>query len=282
MLDIHHAQQRFNRSASTYEEHAILPEAVAAQLVDRLQYVDTKVNTIVDIGSGTGFVSQALAESRFAAAEVLQIDFAIERLRWQQAHNDFMQVNVPICADAMRLPLQNHSVDLLFSSLCLPYVVDIAAVFREWQRVLKPGGLCLFATLGPDTLIELRQAFAAVHNWPHVHGFYDMHDIGDALVKAQFAEPVMDVDNMTIRYDEVDDLLLDLKQQGLTNVLTERHRGCMTPRQLQQAKQAYPQQEGYLPATFEVIFATAWSTDAIVNKKINNEVRVPIHSIKKR
>lgn len=282
MLDDKQAQQRFNASADTYEEHAFLAQAVAHELVERLQYLDISATTIVDVGCGTGLVTDALAQSQFKNADVIQIDYALQRLQWQQQHKDFALTNNCLCADALKLPLKTHSVDVLLSSLCLPFVINIAALFREWQRVLKPGGVCAFATLGPDTLIELREAFAQVHEQAHVHGFYDMHDVGDALVKAQFAEPVMDIDRMTVAYDQVADLLQDLKQQGVTNVLEARQKGLLTPSQLQKMQTSYAQKDGRFAATFEVVFATAWASDSTLNRKVGNEVRVPLHSLKRR
>ena len=154
------------------------------------------------------------------------------------------------------------------------------AVFDEWQRVLKPGGLCFFSTLGPDTLRELKQAFAGVSQAVHIHDFLDMHDVGDALLATGFAEPVMDVDVVTLDYSSVENLLVSLKKQGVVNVLQQRSRGLLTPRQ--KLTDVYERRNQQFPATFEIVYGCAWATDVIPNKRVGNEVHVPMQILKKK
>lgn len=269
MLDTSIIQKAFNQAAGTYSASAVLAKESAQALVERLQYFAIKPKVILDVGSGTGFVAQALKASPFSKAYTIALDFASAMLQGQNA----------ICADTLKLPIKTASVDLLVSNLCLPFVNDLGLVFKEWQRVLKPGAACVFSTLGPDTLIELREAFARVHNQPHVHGFYDMHDVGDALLKANFAEPVMDVDNVSLPYQSLKDLFDDLKRQGVTNALDVRLRGLMTPRLFNQCQLAYPKTDGYYHANVEVVFGSAWATDVVPNKRVGEAVHVPLDSL---
>jgi malonyl-CoA O-methyltransferase len=131
-----------------------------------------------------------------------------------------------LCADAEALPLADDSVDLVFSNATLQWVNDLDASFARALRVLRPGGLLMFSSFGPDTLKELRAAWAAVDDGAHVSPFLDMHDVGDALVRARFADPVMDVERMTLTYDHLRDLMRDLKQLGARNASRIGARGA--------------------------------------------------------
>ena len=120
-------------------------------------------------------------------------------------------------AAAERLPLADASVDLILSNLMLQWC-DPDAVFAEFRRVLAPSGLLCFTSFGPDTLRELRSAWSKVDSRTHVHQFIDMHDIGDALVRAGFSSPVLDVERYTLTYLDVGRLAADLKNTGARKV----------------------------------------------------------------
>jgi malonyl-CoA O-methyltransferase len=165
-----------------------------------------------------------------------------------------------VCADAAQLPFADGSVDLILSNLMLQWC-DPDRVFAEFRRVLCPQGLLCFTTLGPDTLCELRSAWATVDSHTHVNQFIDMHDIGDALVRAGFASPVLDVERYTLTYLDVQKVAADLKDTGAHNSTAGRPRG-LTGRgrfaALQAAYEAF-RRDGRLPATYEVVFAHAWT-----------------------
>jgi malonyl-CoA O-methyltransferase len=165
-----------------------------------------------------------------------------------------------LTADPGRLPLRANSVDLLWSVLSLNFTSDIPAVLGEWCRVLRPGGLAMFALLGPDTLRELRAAISEAGEPVRVHGFPDMHDIGDMLIDSGLADPVMEAEWMTLTYQSAAGLVADLREGGRTNALAGRPRGLMTPRRWARVLQAYESQrkEGRLPASFEIVFGHAW------------------------
>ena len=147
----------------------------------------------------------------------------------------------------------------MWSNFALAASDDPAAVLREWQRVLEPEGLVMFSTLGPDTLKDLRAAFGSDAS-PHVHPFVDMHDIGDMLVTAGFADPVIDMELMTLTYPTLEGLLADLRRSGATNALATRRRGLTGRALWERARSAYagPARGGRLPATFEVVYGHAW------------------------
>jgi len=164
-------------------------------------------------------------------------------------------------AEPEALPLANASCDLIFSNLALQWCTDLELVFAEFRRVLKPGGALLFSTLGPDTLLELRQSWRVADYYNHVNAFFDMHDIGDALIRARLAEPVMDVERLTLTYSKLDQLMRDLKSLGAANITAGRPRGLAGKARWQAMRGHYEQfrrADGLLPVSCEVIYGHAW------------------------
>ena len=178
---------------------------------------------------------------------------------WKQAMGrDFTRV----CADARALPFTDACVDVLFSNLCLQWVDDLPAVFAGFRRVLKPNGLLLLSTFGPQTLVELREAFAAADDSPHVSPFASIAQFGDALVQAGFRDPVLDRDVFVHRHQDLPGLMRELRTIGATNAL-QRRRHSLTGRQrFAAAARAYDAMrgdDGLLPASWEAIYAQAWA-----------------------
>ena len=190
-----------------------------------------------------------------------------------------------LCADAEALPVANDSVDLVFSSLTFQWCNDLDAVFAECCRVLKPNGLLLFSSLGPDTLHELRAAWAAVDPSPRINQFIDMHDVGDALIRAGFSSPVLECDVTTVNYDDVYGVMRDLRGIGAVNSLNGRRRGLSTPSDLKRMALRYEdyRRDGRLPATYEVVYAHAWCPDHDTRAQDGSTVAtVPLADIRRR
>jgi malonyl-CoA O-methyltransferase len=176
---------------------------------------------------------------------------------------------------------------MLFSSLMLQWCNDPDRVLRECRRVLRPGGVLHFSTLGPDTLIELRRSWQAadpVH--AHVSRFIDMHDLGDALGRAGFAEPVLDVERITLTYDDARDLMRDLKAIGAHNATAGRARGLTGRQTLARMLAAYEgyRRDGKLPATYEVVFGQAWCPTGPLRSRglPAGETVVPLSQLRRR
>jgi malonyl-CoA O-methyltransferase len=186
-----------------------------------------------------------------------------------------------VCADAQRLPLAEASVDLIYSNLMLQWCNDLDALFAEFSRVLKPGGLLTFSTFGPDTLKELRVAWSSVDSHTHVHRFIDMHDIGDALVRAGLSEPVLDVETFTLTYETTLALMGDLKAIGAHNAAAGRAPGLTGRGRLIAMSAAYERfrTSGRLPATYEVVYGQAWGRSPGNRPGASGEVRIPATSI---
>jgi malonyl-CoA O-methyltransferase len=259
------ARRAFERAAASYDAHAVLHREVGQRLFEHLDPVLIEPRRVVDLGCGTGASFDAL-EKRFPRAQLIGLDFSVAMLRHARRRSGWFRrafaANAAriVCADAEHLPLAHGSVDFIFSNLALQWCRP-ELVFAEAARVLPPGGLLMFSTFGPDTLKELRAAFSTTDGAPHVHAFIDMHDLGDALVHAGFAEPVMEMEVLTIEYAALDDLARDLKATGAHNALAARRRGLVTPRGWKRVAEAYEacRRNEVLPATFEIIYGHAWN-----------------------
>ncbi len=260
-LTRHIIARSFNNACDTYDDASILQTTIATELLSRLSLLKIVPNVIVDLGAGTGKVTQQLAQ-HYPNAHLLGIDLALLPLQ-KAAARCYPVVADFIRADAAQLPLADNSVDFIFSNATLQWCGDLTALFAELQRVLAPGGLFMFTTFGPDTLSELRNSWQQVDNYTHVNTFQDMHDVGDALVHNRFVNPVMDVDYYTLTYASVMDLLYDLRAIGSHNTHSTQAPGLTSRSQLQQLQQAYEQYRinADLPATYEVIFGHAFTSE---------------------
>lgn len=266
----------FQRAADRYDETAFLQQEVARRLDDHLDGVLIEPQRILDAGCGTGF-GTSLLRARYPRADVVGLDLAEAMLHqatarqrgsvWEKLRARLISKVphfVPLCGDIEHLPLARASLDLVWSSLALQWVGDLQASFKEMHRVLKPGGLFIFASFGPDTLKELRAASAGVDGHQHVNRFTDMHDVGDALVHAGFSNPVMEMEQITLTYADLPALLRDLKAIGAHTVLEGRREGLMGKsawRKLLLNYEAFRQVER-LPATYEVVYGHAWAERA--------------------
>lgn len=280
-LDLAWLRRSFERAGATCEDAGVLEGAVREALLARLEWTRLAPRTVLDAGAGTGDGARAL-KRRYPAARVLAVDIALAPLARGAARRAWFRPVHALCADSARLPLADASVDLIVSNLMLPFC-EATAVLAEWRRVLAPGGYLTLTSVGPDTLKELRRAWAAVDARPHVHRFLDMHDLGDALVQAGFVDPVLDVETYTVRYRELLGLARDLKAVGAHNAAIGRPRGLTTPRRLAAVARAYEaeRREGRLPATCEVVFAQAWAGSAAARGATSRTGRVSLADLKR-
>ena len=268
-LDKARVRASFDRAAGTYDAAAVLQKEVRQRMFERLDLVKLQPQRILDAGCGTGHASQMLAR-RFKQAEILSLDIAMGMLRQTLAGRhlvDRMLGRTPrigICADIEALPLADQSIDLLWSNLAIQWCNDLDRAFGEMHRSLRTGGLVMFSTFGPDTLKELRAAANVDAGHVHVSRFIDMHDIGDALVRAGFSAPVLDVERFVLTYDDVLGVMRDLKAIGAHNAAQGRNRGLLGRGFLQKLTAAYEpfRNEGKLPATYEVVYGHAWKPEA--------------------
>lgn len=254
-LDHLQVRRAFSRAANVYEQHDALQRNVQLRLLERLEYYQGTPQRVLDVGCGTGR-GAALLKRRWRNAQVIALDLALPMLRVARRHGGWLKPFSRICADALALPLPDRSVDVLHSSLCIQWCETPQPLFAEFARVLKPEGFLAVSTFGPDTLRELRAAWAvadAAH--PHVNRFLDMHDLGDAALAAGLRDPVLDADHLYSRYDDPRELLRELKGLGATNAIAQRERGLTGKARFARMLGAYEamRHDGKIPATWEVI-----------------------------
>ncbi|MHB1676147.1 MAG: malonyl-ACP O-methyltransferase BioC [Sulfuriferula sp.] len=265
----------FERAAPSYDAHAVLQREIADRMLARLDYIKHQPKILLDAGSGTGYGTRCL-RNHYPEATIVALDLAAAMLKianppqnmWQKLRRSASLYSV--CGDIDGLPLKTSSVDMVWSSLALQWCNDLNVSFAELYRVLAPGGLLMFATFGPDTLNQLRTAFATVDDYNHVNQFVDMHDIGDVLVSAGFNAPVMDMEYITLTYADLKTMLRELKAIGAHNVTGGRNLGLTGRARWRALETAFEQfrTNGRLPTTYEVIYGHAW-----VNQKIPRPMR---------
>lgn len=252
-------RRNFNRAASGYDQVAALQRVVGSRLLERLDPIRLSPRRIIDLGAGTGRLAAQLAR-RYAEAEVAQLDLAFNMLAESRRRKPLARGHF-LCADAERLPLIDACAEFVFSNLMLQWASRLDRALAEARRVLRPEGLILFSSLGPGSLAELRESWARVDDRVHVNAFIDMHDVGDALIRAGFADPVMETECFTLLYDDGLALMRELQQLGASNVNEGRPRALTGKRKLQGMLAEYEtrRQDGSLPATFEVVYGHAWA-----------------------
>ena len=287
-LDRPEIRASFDRASATYEAAAVLQARVADELVTRLEPFNFAPKVILDLGAGTGRMTAEL-KRRYRRSLVIALDLAPGMLHEARRHQQWLRRFERVCGDALRLPFADASVDVVVSSLMLQWCDPPDQAFAEIRRVLKPDGFLAFTTLGPDTLFELRSAWAEAdgdtHAYNHVNHFTDMHDVGDALMRAGLSEPVLDVDRMQLTYPDARSLMRDLKAIGAHNVTAGRPRGLLGRARLQRMQQAYEafRRNGQLPATYEVVYAVAWgAAGRPAGALVGGETRIAPGSIKRR
>jgi malonyl-CoA O-methyltransferase len=283
-LDRDRVRRSFDGAAGDYDEAAVLQREIGRRLMQRYDYIKLKARRVIDLGCGTGAALEPLSR-RFRGAEMIAVDFAQGMLdrtpdrvggRWP-----FGRRVRRVCAEAECLPIPDASVDLIHSNLMLQWCDDLPRVFAEVRRVLRPGGLFSFSSFGPDTLMELRAAWAQVDDAVHVNRFADMHDVGDALLRSGLAEPVMDTEVISMRYRSVADLMRDLKSLGARNANQGRARGLAGRGRLLALADAYEafRDDAALPATYEIVYGHCWGAAPKQSANADGSIAVPISTI---
>ena len=271
-LDTKLVRKRFDRAAASYADAAVVQREVGRRLLERFDVMRLAPTTILDVGCGPGTHTHALA-ARFPDASVIAIDHApamvacatpvARRLLARMPGFNKRQRIRGLVADMGALPLRREHAEVLWSNFALQWANDLPALFAEWSRVLKIGGAIMFTAPGPDTLIELRRALTAAGEYAdrRLQRLTDLHDIGDMLVHAGFADPVMDMEVITLEYATCAALWRDLRAQGATNAMLARPRGLLTPRRLRAVESALDgmrKPEGPIRISVEVIYGHAW------------------------
>jgi len=278
MLDQNAIRRGFERAAAGFDEHAFLHREIRGRLLDRLQAVRIEADTVVDLGAGTGAAVPDL-QRRFPGAAILPVDLTPAMLSAGAA------AVAGICGDAARLPLPDDSIDVVFSNLMLHHCPDPSAALADVRRVLRSPGVALFTSFGPTSFLELGRAWATADRFTHVAPFMDMHDLGDALIRSGFAEPVLDSQVLTITYGEFDRLVADLRGAGAANATEGRNRGLTgraSAERLRAACAALAGPDGRFPLTIDVIFAIAWADEPAPRPQPGGEIEIPVDRVRRQ
>lgn len=251
-------RHHFDRAAASYDEAAVLAREVGQRMAARLDFMKLSPARIADIGCATGDGIRTL-QDRYPQSLPLAIDYApamLAEVARRASWLDRVRRRAPRCiaADVRALPLRGGTLSLAWSNLMLHWLDDPLPSFRELNRVLEVGGLLMFSALGPDTLKELRAAGATT-----LRRFHDMHDLGDMLMAAGFADPVMDMETITLAYASPRGLLRDQRLLGVRDGLL----GPMGFREGRRIFRAWQTQlrDSRLPATFEIVYGHAWKAE---------------------
>lgn len=280
----------FGAAAHSYDDVAVLQRQTADELLERLALIKLQPETIVDLGAGTGR-NLPLLKQRYPAAQLLAVDIAPAMLqqsreRMRQGIRRFWPDKSIhyLAGDAERLPLADNTVDLLYANLAIQWC-ELTPTFAEIQRVLKPGGLLMFSTLGPDTLQELRISWAAIDDYPHINQFLDMHDVAEAMQQSGLQDAVLDVDRHQLGYADAMQMMRDLKLLGARNHLPGRRKGLTGKQALQNmlaAAEQFRLPDGQLPATYEVIYGHAFGGEPRQTVAADGSVRISLDQLTKR
>ena len=267
-VDRQQVGRRFSRVAATYGEADFFAREIDRRMQERLDYINLSPRRILDLGCSRGGSFPGLL-GRYPDAELIGLDVAPSmltagqpaRTAWQRWLGLSKAGPARLAADATQLPLKSRSTAMIWSNLLLHWLDDPLPALAEAHRVLDVGGLLMFSTLGPDSLKELRAAFA--DGYAHTQRFIDMHDLGDMLVGCGFADPVMDMEVITLTYDDLDAMFAELRAAGSSCARKARRHGLTGRNSLKAAREAYERlrQDGKLPATFEVVYGHAWKVE---------------------
>lgn len=249
----------FSRAAQSYDSVAALQRKVGQQLLAQLP-ASIRPACWLDLGCGTGYFSRALGE-RFPASQGVALDIAEGMLQHARPLGGAQQF---VVGDAERLPLQDQSCDLVFSSLALQWCADFSSVLSEAARVLRPGGVLAFSSLCIGTLQELRDSWQAVDGFVHVNRFRQFEDYQRLCGDSELTLLSLQTTPETLYYPDVRSLTHELKALGAHNLNPGRPDGLTGRARMLALLKAYEQfrQPQGLPATYQVLYG-------VLRKEVN-------------
>jgi malonyl-CoA O-methyltransferase len=260
-------QRRFDRAAATFDDVDFVHAVTRQGIFDRLEPLVLEATTILDLGAATGSASPALSK-RFGRARIVSCDLSHRMLQRCAGKRRWWSRASEVQGDAARLPFADNSFDLVFANLLLPWIDEPAAALGEVARVLRHGGVFAFATLGPDSLLQLTRAWGKVDSSVHVNHFLDMHDVGDAVLRAGLGNPVLDVDRLSVQYGDAHKLFHDLTNMGGRNALAQRRRTLVGKESFARmlAALAGSADDSRVEIDLELVYGHCWGTDAAAQR----------------
>jgi len=254
-----------DRAAKTWEDFDFLHKEISERLCERLDDVVRDFPMALDIGCHGGEVASVL-QDQLKVKHLIQFDISEKMAKRADKENA-----TTLVADEEFLPFAPNSFDLIISNLSLHWVNDLPGALLQINRCLKPDGLFIGTMFGIETLRELRQCLSdaemAVDGGlsPRVSPYADVKDAGMLLQRAGFTLPVVDADGVEVRYENPMKLMKDLKGMGENNKVLERRKNFTKRELIMKAAQGYMEEfigdDGRIPATFQVMYMTAWKDD---------------------
>jgi malonyl-CoA O-methyltransferase len=284
LFDTQRVRRNFSRAADSYAQAAVLQREVEQRCLEQLfALTEIQPQRVLDLGCGTGR-SSGLIKKHWRRSEVIALDIALPMLQQVPKHTRFWRPVRRVCANVSRLPFAEQTIDVVFSNLCLQWVSDLPGVLNEIRRVIKPAGVLLISTFGPETLSELRDAYLQNQYPPPLSDFAAIAQVGDALMQSGFKNPVLLRENFTLTYPSVRDIAKDLRAIGATDARHQRSRGLHGRAYWQKIESSYDamrNSDGKLPSTWEVITAQAFAPEegAPIRDSGHDIARFDAHSI---
>lgn len=264
-MKLRDVRRRFDSAAASFDSAEFVHTVTRDGLFARLAPLVIEADRVLDLGSATGSAAKQLRK-RFAGARVIALDISNAMLRearrkrgrFSLARTSFVQAN------ASSLPFRDQSVDVVFSNLLLPFIDDPKRVFEEVARVLRKDGVFAFAALGPDSLLEISRAWNRVDSYAHVNRFLDMHDLGDLLIGAGLRDPVLDVDRLSVQYENARKLFADITSVGARNALRQRNPSLVGKRRFEEMLTALTAEasDGKIRLDLELVYGHCWGGGA--------------------
>ncbi|MCB1756922.1 MAG: methyltransferase domain-containing protein [Gammaproteobacteria bacterium] len=257
--DVRAVRRASDKAAAHYTQTAAITGEIFRRLETRLDYLAIEPKVVLDLGCGTGSALPVL-QKRYKKALLTGLDISLPMLRQAAPTRLFSRKQALVQADAQQLPFADESVGLIVSNLAFFLCPQTGRLFSEISRVLASGGALLFTTLGPDTLRTFLDVIEQADPVGARLRFADMHDLGDMMAAAGLAQPVLDIEYLTVTYSSVESMLGDLRAGGAVNVARGRRRGLMSGQKAAQIRRAI-EQSGVRDFTFEIVQGHAWKSD---------------------
>ncbi|HEX2139480.1 MAG TPA: methyltransferase domain-containing protein [Woeseiaceae bacterium] len=276
-------RRRFDAAAAGFDGADFVHRHAATGLFERLSPMVLDVERILDAGSATGAASRYLARS-WRKSRVISLDLSFSMLDAARKNRSRFARISEVQADAQQLPIGDGCIDLVFANMLLPWSIDAAGFLAEVRRVLRKDGVFAFSTFGPDSLREVREAWAEADDDEHVNAFPDMHDIGDQAVRAGLRDPVLDVDYLTVTYRSSNALFRDLTAAGARNCLQRRRRTLTGKQRFARMCEALDRnfRDGALPLRLELVFGHAFGSGPVPAAGAGYEYRLDVRDIGRR
>jgi len=262
MIDKEYKRKVFDRHAKTYDEYSSLQNKISDNLFKKLDLIEVRKDLILDLGCGTGRNGRILKE-KYQNIRLINYDFSINMLKEAKKKQYKMLGNKSefVCGDIEELSFTENTFDVIWSTSSLQWCNNLSDIFKKAKSILKPGGLFIFSTFGPNTLFELRSITKKISNYQKTNNFLDVLSIKDKLIKEGFSNPVIDLEEFCLTYKNINKLLLDLKKIGATSGFKRKKNGLSGKIFLKLISDGYKEYsyDGIYPATYEAIYCYAWN-----------------------